>query len=619
MSILPDDYQPPDRPSSGPPDPEPSPAPESAKPKRKGRAGHVTKTDRSSPAEFHEGAPATPPNPADSAAAGDPILPPQTGEQLLEAARLREIANAQSKLQAGLRLTKAESALLKRTYAEAHAVDPGKLAQLISRVCEDIDVWWVNGAGSTFQVRNGGSLWLEVPREDLCTILHQRGIRPGRPGDPESSTDKQAIAYIMQERSLDRSIEGLAGFRAGIHEFKGRRVLVRKGPRILTPEPGEWPTIEALLIGLLGIGEPSVPAERGSLVQYERFTYWLARAASNVLHAPSVTLNSQVLMLAGPAGAGKSLIQHLILTPLLGGRSADPSRYLFGETTFNEGWMSSEHLLIEDPRPNIRTHERLGFAQMLKSLTVNQEHSLHAKNKAEFGVPCRFVVSISINDDPDSLRILPKLTPDFADKVMLFRVRHHPLPMPTRTAVEREAFSAAIRAELPAFLHYLLQHEPPPSLHSSRFGVLHYHNPELILDMGDDTPEGELLNLLDHCKIKGESLVSSDKELWECEGGYAPEECPRLTLKPAARKLLDACVQERKRIWVGTALMLQDLMERVVNQRAWKKIADHNQLTRLLSRLAEDKPDRVAAWRTSSQRGWMIAAPRPADEEPDAF
>lgn len=423
----------------------------------------------------------------------------------------------------------------------------------------------------------------------------------------------RALLHITQNRTLDRAIEALAGYRAGIHDVKGFQILVRRGPRLIEPEEGEFMLIENLLAGRL------IPDD-GDRTQFDRFNYWMQRAVEGIYG--DAQLNTQVLILAGPAGSAKSRLQHMILTPLLGGRSGDPSRYVFGETTFNETWMGCEHLLIEDPRPSMKPHDRLQFAQILKSLTVNEEQSLHGKGKPEFGTKARFAVSISINDDPDSLRILPPLTPDFRDKVMMFRVHKRELPMPTRTPAERKAFADAVADELPAYLFWLLNVcKVPDEIASDRFGVLHYQDPELAAALWEDTPSGELL-----APIDGTDILDGQEHpvsLFEARGSRDAREAlkdPEFQSESAARRFLRSSAASLRRVWIGASKDLQDVLERSRHRSAALKLIGHNAVARMLGRLAEDRPDRVANFRRRNRRFWIIASPdpiRPKEKEPE--
>jgi hypothetical protein len=69
--------------------------------------------------------------------------------------------------------------------------------------------------------------------------------------------------------------------------------------------------------------------------------------------------------------------------------------------------------------------------------------------------------------------------------------------MPTNTDAERAAFWAALKAELPAFVAYLNQLEIPEALRCPRFGIKHYHHPDLLAAIDVMAPETELLALID--------------------------------------------------------------------------------------------------------------------------
>jgi hypothetical protein len=51
--------------------------------------------------------------------------------------------------------------------------------------------------------------------------------------------------------------------------------------------------------------------------------------------------------------------------------------------------------------------------------------------------------------------------------------------------------------ELPAFIHFLEQWDIPNHLKSPRFGISHYHHPELVNALESLSPEHRLLDLID--------------------------------------------------------------------------------------------------------------------------
>ena len=545
-----------------------------------------------------------------------------TDVALLAAAEAQEVEDARARLQAKMKLTGRERMLLKKVQqGAAQEGETGRGIWEVGKVAESLNAYWVNGDGTNYHLRDGSADWLVVPEAKLVLALQRRGVPTHPVGGEALSRVDQALMHVMEQRTLDRAIEAIAGFRDGVHNIKGSRVLVRRGPQLIEPRKGEWTMIEAFLTGRLWLDEAPDPA-----VQFHRFNYWMSRAVENLYKSPDVRLNSQVMILAGPRESAKSRLQHAIITPLLGGRAADPSRYVFGETTFNSGWMGCEHLLIEDPRPSMKMLDRLQLAQILKSLSVNEDQSLHAKQREEFGVTPEFVVSISINDDPDSLRILPPLTPDFADKVQLFQVTKRDLPLPTRTPEERLAFRRGIEAELPAYLYYLLEEcAVPEDLRSDRFGVTHYHEPTLRVSLWEDTPSSELLALLDIAKISTDSAGTSENKQAFFETRWAltsAELWARFNFRGkagAAQSMADRAGREKKRVWVGSYQELQVQLETCQHQRVAKKLIDHNAMQRLLARLAEDMPDRVVQYRVGGERLWFILAPSAIQDEVTDF
>jgi len=105
--------------------------------------------------------------------------------------------------------------------------------------------------------------------------------------------------------------------------------------------------------------------------------------------------------------------------------------------------------------------------------------------------------TISLNNEPLRLQVLPPMSADVADKIMLLKVNRHAMPMPTDTAEEKERFWLALKAEMPHFLHFLQTWTIPVELRCPRFGIRHYHHPELLAALENTAPETRLLSLID--------------------------------------------------------------------------------------------------------------------------
>lgn len=459
------------------------------------------------------------------------------------------------------------------------------------RVASDLNLWWENGDGTSFLVGDrSGEVWSRWPERKVLNLFKLHYVRLKlREGDLLSEAD-QVLMHAMRERRLELAMAGLAGYRAGVHDVGGQRVLVRTSPRLVEPKEGEWKTIEALLRSKLDFSYGDDEGHGVDQVAY--FHGWMKTALEGLyLGGPGNFRPGQCLIFAGPKDSGKSRIQHQLVTAMLGGRSADPGPYLFGRTDFNGEMFSAEHLMMEDPASSTKTVDRVYFGEMLKQLVVNDTQRLHRKREDAIVVSPFFRTTISINDDPDKMRVLPLLTPDMKDKVSLFLISPHALPLPTNTLAERAAFRDAIASELGAYAWWLLNvFEIPEALRSVRFGVKEWHHPQLAMELFDDTPAAELLQVIDAATW---DRPPDDLKLWQM---------PDVTREESD----EASVR-----WEGTALELEALLLKssCSVEREAKRLFMHNKIDRLLGRLREDQPGRVGQHRVRNVRRWFISSP----------
>jgi hypothetical protein len=328
-----------------------------------------------------------------------------------------------------------------------------------------------------------------VGRTDIQSELVLRGVkRPSRKAshdDEDRLNDMEMALHLIQTRNVVVYVGSVAGYKSGLHKIEGKPMLMTASPDLIQPVAGDWSTFRSLLYGMLGEGS----------LQYLTFLGWMKvflESLEKEIHVPG-----QALVLAGPAGAGKSLLQHL-LTTLFGGRSARAYIYMSGESRFNEDLMEAEHLVIEDESSSYDMRTRKHFGAMIKNIVANKKRRFEAKFQPSIKATPMQRLSISVNDEPEHLLVLPPFDPSLDDKMILFRVNKTEMPMPTGTPVEKDLFWKQLVSELPAFVHYLLREwEIPEDLKCSRYGVRHYHNPGLLGDMKINSPEDTLLEIID--------------------------------------------------------------------------------------------------------------------------
>ena len=332
--------------------------------------------------------------------------------------------------------------------------------------------------------------WIPYNETQIKRLLRAAGVSPNKPEGAHVSPLDRHLIHLMQDRGVHYA-GMLAGYTSGIYEMEGRRILVTESPRLLNPLSGDWPVLRQFFKGLLDDPEHD---------QLAYFLGWLKIAVES-LHAGSIR-PGQVLAIAGPRDCGKSLAQKII-TEILGGRSAKPYQYMAGLTSFNSDLFTAEHLTIEDDIGSTDMRARRNFGEQIKAFSVNESHRCHPKNREAITLKPFWRVSITLNDEPESMMILPPLDSSIEDKIILLRARKNPLPMPTGTLEQRKAFWAAITAEIPAFLHDLTQNAIPDNIQGERFGIGHFHHPELLQALNELSPESKLLQIIDAVLFSG--------------------------------------------------------------------------------------------------------------------
>ena len=335
-----------------------------------------------------------------------------------------------------------------------------------------------------YLVRDKLGGWLPLNETQYKRRLRRDGLRSkAEDGELISEVDARLLE-VQEEFNIDYA-GPVAGYDSGFYTEGETRFLVTRSPNVPKPEPGDWSTIKALINGLL----------RDDTGQINHLYGWL-KIACEALRERKFR-PGQAVAFAGPRESGKSLLQNHIITPALGGRVAKPYQHMVGDTPFNSDLFAAEHLSIEDEHASTDIRARLKFGAQIKNITVNDIQRCHQKNREAFTMRPFWRLSISLNDEPEHMMVLPPMDESIEDKIMLFKVSKKPMPMPTRTLEERQAFLDRIAKELPAFLHWLTEWEIPEDIRCQRFGVRYFHHPELLEEINDLSPEERFMGFID--------------------------------------------------------------------------------------------------------------------------
>lgn len=427
---------------------------------------------------------------------------------------------------------------------------------------------WVAGR-NVFCTQNPRRYLIETPGGDWMELSESDLRMRFRCEDFLNRDEQDRLLVQIQDKACVDYASPLAGRKAGAFETNGIRVLVTRSPKQVELRPGSWATLKGLFEAILAEGD----SEHGQH-QLDLFYTWLRGAVSDL--RSEKRSSAQALVIAGAAGCGKSLLQKII-TECLGGRSAKAYRYLSGATHFNFELARAEHLMLDDEAVGESKSSRDQIKAGIKNFTVSTDIvSVHRKNGDAINLPVFWRLSISLNDEPDALRVLPPLDQDVKDKLILLRANKNLFSTPTTTTEEKEQFWATLMDELPAFLHWLLnEFVPPEELQDDRYPVKTWHHPKLREALESISDEHKLLALIDEI-------------LWE---------------------------GSRRKQWVGTANDLHGLLtgNPKTRSRANKLLSWTNATGTLLGKAMKLRPERIEEKRTAKVRKWQITRP-PAGE-----
>ncbi len=357
--------------------------------------------------------------------------------------------------------------------------------------------WWTRNAWGDYAQING---------ERVRTLFTESGVSPTKDQTGASDVDRELLRRTRDTRI--RYAGSVAGHQAGLYG----KVLVTESVAPLPAVPGDSARIQTYLYNLLDQNDD----------QYWRLIYWLALRRQAVL--TGTWRASQALALVGPAACGKSFVQAQVITKLLGGRIAKPYRYMSGATEFNGDLFAAEHLCISDEAPGRDIHSRRSLGSHIKSMLFDIDQSCHPKNRQAITLRPIWAMSISLNDEPENLQVLPPLDPSLMDKLIILRCVRHTLPWP---GPEIQVLREIIDTELSQFAHYLDGLTVPEHLVDPRCGLKAYQHPAILEELMQLSPEHQLIGLIDTVIFENEFLTwkgtAADLETLLRDSKYARE------------------------------------------------------------------------------------------------
>lgn len=309
-----------------------------------------------------------------------------------------------------------------------------------------------------------------------------------------------ALLCDIREKNYVAHIGPVAGFPPGLHTSvdSGENFLVTTGPAIVEGIAGKFPFIKAFLRELL---EDSKRPD-----QYANVWAWLSQARRNLMRRERRPLPA--LVLVGPVNGGKSLFIELT-RQVLGGRSASAMSVLNGTSVFNADVCGAELLTVDDEIASRDHRMRVAFAHGIKRHFFNGSVRVEQKYRDALTLRPIQALVVSVNDEVESLRVLPPLDESLNDKITLVFCGKASLG----GLDEREAIAGHIREELPALVERLDRYVIPPEQAHPRTGVRAWHHPRVLRLLREGSPEEVLRELLSECPAV--SLAIQSGEPWD--------------------------------------------------------------------------------------------------------
>lgn len=498
-----------------------------------------------------------------------------------------------------------------------------------------INAWWHSERDAFYRASPDGR-WAKWNQQALIDVMRKKFCVKLTYRDGEMLAEsREALLWIRENRAIDGVMAALGGYAAGVHDLPdGERVLVKKAPLYIEPVEGEWPTIRAIIDVIFG-------PQTGDEVDQREVFYSLCRTWHRAfkMGSPSKSWKKgHGLIMVGEHGCGKNLVQELILTPLVGGRAADPLKFLTGQDEFNGDLVRAEHWLGSELPASAKTEDKVAFGEAIKKAVA--EVVVRARLMRE--EPSTIVpfkrLSLSLNPDVGTMMKLPGLVKGFGDKIVLLRCHKGKLPVlgdddlgkvdhgedgeeveaSWENDDDDDSFSreqrirGLIASEMPAFCHWLLYTwripawllEDDDGQSVKRFGFKAWHHPIIRDQLFDETTHAQLLRIIDQCEFRVNHSDEKGLKLWELTAPHNHRaEAPWRRWWGSAEQL-SMLLTGQTDLVCSHKQMAIDLLKHSRIGTLLKSLADDERVGGAMGRVYHGESTRTSDW-----RGYWLGAP----------
>ena len=349
------------------------------------------------------------------------------------------------------------------------------------------NIWYATGTGEYF-TRTRGGRWKSTEAAMVKLLLRQMGFSDQKQKGAATSPLEDILVEIDQNDA--RHVVAAVPFALNKNEvvdWNDKRYLNTSTTRLLEPAAnvGEFPWIKSYLHRLI----PD-EFEREHFFAWVRHWYKLTRAGKYG--------RGQAIFLCGPTGTGKTLLSNQLLARIFGGH-VPTTKVALGETGFNAELLEKALWTIDDADTfgtGSREHKKL--SNYIKAAIANPAMEFEKKYGFHENLPFLGRIFVTLNDDEQSVSLLPHLTSSTEDKMNFYR-----------SGVERtEDFDEdVLAAELPYFVRWLVDTDHDPRVkRNARYGIAAYQNRGLAERANQSTRATMLVYVLH--KLLGMKLMS---------------------------------------------------------------------------------------------------------------
>ncbi len=366
----------------------------------------------------------------------------------------------------------------------------------VGRIGDAIQSYWYDGRN--YFIQDGAGGFFMTNKDDCLLDLECRHDLSARPGRHENVSEaRRALNQIQITKKVEAGLP-FCFVKSPIVNYENKRYY--NTARV-------YPLQAADSSAKFGEGFPMIAKWMNHMLGSDQLDHelaWLSHAYKNAVKGKPKRGHAHFLV--GPPNCGKTLYNTVVLGGLFGG-GIKASDYLTGKSEWTDHLFEYGMWLVDDEAPTASSAMHTAFTARLKEHIANDTFLINGKFKKSGRVFWRGRISVTLNDDPVSMRLLPDLDMSIKDKLMVFNCND---------GFEfTKDIKKTVTSELPAFAAWLLAYDIPEEMQDVRFGVQSYIHKGLEERSRADSRYAHIIELMNMFKrtLKDDAWEGTSTEL----------------------------------------------------------------------------------------------------------